>query len=44
MDSSSSQSLGPVAQVIKQKLTDTFEPTFLDIIDESYKHASHAAM
>ena len=29
---------------MKQKLTESFKPAHLEIIDESYKHAGHAAM
>lgn len=41
---SNSDSLGPVASVIYQKLTEAFNPTHLNIIDESHKHAGHSAM
>ncbi len=34
--------LGPVGQLITQKLTDTFSPAELNVIDESHKHAGHA--
>lgn len=41
----STSSLKPVAQSIKVKLEDKFQPVkHLEIIDESHKHASHAAM
>ena len=33
--------LGPVGQLITQKLTDAFSPTNLKVIDESHKHAGH---
>jgi BolA family transcriptional regulator, general stress-responsive regulator len=31
-----------VADIIKEKLTEALSPTWLDILDESYKHAGHA--
>ncbi len=34
--------MGPIAQSIKEKLDKAFNPTQLDVIDESYKHAGHA--
>ena len=30
-----------VAETIRQKLTDRFRPTRLDIVDESHRHAGH---
>jgi BolA protein len=35
-------SLGPVGQAITRKLKDTFQPSDLQVIDESAKHAGHA--
>ena len=34
--------MGPIAQSIKEKLEKSFNPTQLDVIDESHKHAGHA--
>jgi BolA family transcriptional regulator, general stress-responsive regulator len=34
--------LGPVGQVIQQKLTAALAPTDLQVIDESHQHAGHA--
>ena len=31
-----------VADTIRQKLTQRFVPTWLDIVDESHRHAGHA--
>jgi BolA family transcriptional regulator, general stress-responsive regulator len=31
-----------VAETIRDKLTERFDPTRLDIIDESHRHAGHA--
>ena len=36
------QSNTPVADSMRQKLTEQLEPTYLNIIDESGKHAGHA--
>ncbi|KAI8820433.1 bola protein [Fimicolochytrium jonesii] len=35
---------GPVYSSIETKLTEALQPTVLEIVDESYKHAGHAAM
>jgi BolA protein len=32
----------PVAETIRRKLTLRFQPTRLDILDESHRHAGHA--
>ncbi len=34
--------MGPIAQSIKEKLEKAFNPTLLQVIDESAKHAGHA--
>lgn len=34
--------MGIIADTIKDKLTKTFNPSHLEVIDESYKHAGHA--
>jgi BolA protein len=34
--------MGPVTQTIRQKLTDAFHPSKLDVIDDSARHAGHA--
>ncbi len=34
--------MGIIADTIKAKLTKSFSPSHLDVIDESYKHAGHA--
>jgi len=34
--------MGPIAQSIKEKLEKAFNPTRLDVVDESHKHAGHA--
>ncbi len=31
-----------IATAIKEKLTESFNPSHLEVIDESYKHAGHA--
>jgi BolA protein len=31
-----------VSETMRRKLTERFEPTHLDIIDESHRHAGHA--
>ncbi len=36
--------MGVIAAAIKEKLEIAFNPTQLDIIDESHKHAGHAGM
>jgi len=36
--------MGQIADAIKEKLTNAFNPSQLDIIDESAKHAGHAGM
>lgn len=36
--------MGPIATIIKEKLEKAFNPTQLQVIDESAKHAGHAAM
>ena len=35
---------GPVKILIRQRLSAELDPSHLDIVDESHKHASHAAM
>ena len=35
---STSQVKGPVAQIIEKKLTDAFNPTYLEVRNESYMH------
>lgn len=35
-------SMGPVATVLRNKLTAAFAPARLDIVDESHRHAGHA--
>ena len=42
--STSSPDLGPVGTQMEEKLLKAFEPVHLQIIDESHKHAGHAAM
>ena len=37
-----SQSTGPVAAEITQRLTDALQPTFLDVRDDSEMHRGHA--
>lgn len=34
--------MGIIADTIKAKLIKSFNPSHLDVIDESYKHAGHA--
>jgi len=34
--------LGPVGQQIEQRLQQAFSPTYLEVIDESHRHAGHA--
>ena len=34
--------MGVIADSIKEKLTQNFNPSQLDVIDESHKHAGHA--
>ena len=34
--------MGIIAASIKDKLTEKFNPSHLEVIDESYKHAGHA--
>lgn len=34
--------MGKIAEAIKEKLTDAFNPSHLEVIDESHKHAGHA--
>jgi len=34
--------MGIIAETIKTKLTKSFNPSHLEVIDESYKHAGHA--
>ncbi|NNC36006.1 MAG: BolA family transcriptional regulator [Hyphomonadaceae bacterium] len=34
--------MGVIADSIKEKLTQSFNPSQLDVIDESHKHAGHA--
>jgi stress-induced morphogen len=36
--------IGKRYQAIQQTITNQFQPTHLEIIDESHKHSSHAAM
>ncbi|HHL43805.1 MAG TPA: BolA family transcriptional regulator [Hellea balneolensis] len=36
--------MGPIATLIKEKLTNAFNPTQLEIIDESHRHSGHAGM
>ncbi|KAJ2491541.1 BolA domain UV induced protein Uvi31 [Coemansia sp. RSA 2050] len=35
---------GPMEQLIRKNISDTFKPTELLIVNESYKHRHHAAM
>ena len=35
---SSTQKVGPVAQIIEKKLNDAFNPTYLEVRNESYMH------
>jgi BolA protein len=34
--------MGRVADIIHRKLTDAFQPSRLEIVDESHRHAGHA--
>jgi len=34
--------MGIIADAIKSKLNNSFSPSHLEVIDESYKHAGHA--
>ena len=34
--------MGKIASAIKEKLTEAFNPSHLEVIDESHKHAGHA--
>lgn len=34
--------MGKIGAAIKEKLTTAFNPSHLDVIDESHKHAGHA--
>ncbi len=34
--------MGLIATAIKEKLTESFNPSHLEVIDESHKHAGHA--
>ena len=36
--STTSQVKGPVAQIIEKKLTDAFNPSYLEVRNESYMH------
>ena len=36
--------MGVIAAAIKEKLEKAFNPSQLDIVDESHKHAGHAGM
>jgi BolA protein len=36
--------MGPVANRMQEQLTASFHPTHLEVVDDSYKHAGHAAM
>ena len=36
--STTSQVKGPVAQIIEKKLNDAFNPTYLEVRNESYMH------
>ena len=36
--------MGLIAATIKEKLEKAFNPTQLEVIDESHKHAGHAGM
>ncbi|CDW73617.1 UNKNOWN [Stylonychia lemnae] len=40
----SNNSRGPIYLAIEKKLTEVFNPTHLEIVDESHKHAGHHAM
>ncbi|KAI5954257.1 uvi31 [Candida jiufengensis] len=40
----SSSNIGPIEQSIQQKLTNSFKPSFLEIRNDSHKHAKHAGM
>ncbi len=35
-------SLGPVGQLITEKLKDAFEPSVLEVVDDSHKHKGHS--
>ena len=39
---SNTESLGPVGRGMAAKLTETFQPQVLEIVDESHLHAGHA--
>ncbi len=34
--------MGPIITAIRQKLTDALQPTRLEVVDDSDKHAGHA--
>jgi BolA protein len=34
--------MGPISEAIRQKLADAFQPTRLEVIDDSDKHAGHS--
>ena len=34
--------LGPVGRELERRLREAFSPTYLEIIDESHRHAGHA--
>ncbi len=34
--------MGQVAQLIREKLTDAFQPVRLEVVDDSARHAGHA--
>ena len=38
MTSSTTSQKGPVAQIIEKKLNDAFNPTYLEVRNESYMH------
>ena len=38
MTSTSQEVKGPVAQIIEKKLNDAFNPTYLEVRNESYMH------
>lgn len=38
------QTIGPVARAIHDKLTAALNPTRLEVIDESHRHAGHAGV
>ncbi|KAH3672101.1 hypothetical protein WICPIJ_010145 [Wickerhamomyces pijperi] len=44
MSTTATSQIGPIEQTILSKLTTEFQPSFLQIHNDSYKHAHHAGL